>query len=278
MIYLVEIIKKIWYRHDREMYKPQAILFSVKGLLTCLQHDSSNIDYFEKMRDQKKVLTLIGINLSYEPLHEQAKGLIYPYKQLQHLTDSEMDIVKSGAEEIFYLFLLVNNDDHKRYGETQTEIMNSYTQNRNIYPQNVMDAKRMINNYIPKFAPNSSNKKKGKKQDEDYEPTEEEELLFLQQQDKNWQYCGWYKKKYPALYYDCVCIKYSGITQATTNTTTNETEQKEDQADGKQQAKGSEQGANFFHGCLWGRLWIRQRWIWYHLYLDLRHDIRHGWL
>ena len=68
--------------------------------------------------------------------------------------------------------------------------MNSYTQNRNIYPQSVTDAKRMINNDVPKFVPNSSNKKKGKKQDEDYEPTEEEELLFLQQQDENWQYCG----------------------------------------------------------------------------------------
>ena len=70
VISLVEIIRKICYWHDRKMYKPQAILFSVKGLLTCLQHDSSNIDYFKKMRDQKEVLTLIGINLSYEPLYE----------------------------------------------------------------------------------------------------------------------------------------------------------------------------------------------------------------
>ena len=168
------------------MYKPQAILFFVKGLLTCLQHDPSNIDYFEKMRDQEEVLTSIGIQLSYKSLYEQAKGLIYPYKQLQHLTDAEMDLVKSGAKEIFYSFLLVNNTDQKRYGDRQTKMMNLYTQNRNIYPQSVIDAKRMINNYVPKFVPNSSNKKKGKKKEEDEEPTEEEELLFLQQQDENW--------------------------------------------------------------------------------------------
>ena len=88
MISLVQIIRKLCYRHDRKMYKPQAILFSVKALLTCLQHDSSNINYFKKMRDQKEVLTLIGINLSYEPLYKQAKGLLYPYKQIQNLTDS----------------------------------------------------------------------------------------------------------------------------------------------------------------------------------------------
>ena len=76
---------------------------------------------------------MIGINLSYKPLYEQAKGLLYPYKQLQHLTDSEMDIVKSGAKEIFYSFLLINNADCKRYGDLQTKMMNSYTQNRNIY-------------------------------------------------------------------------------------------------------------------------------------------------
>ena len=168
------------------MYKPQEILFSVKVLINCLQHDLSNIDYFEKIRDQKEVLTLIGIQLSYEPLYEQAKGLLHPYKQLQHLTDAELDLVKSGAKKIFYSFFLVNNADQKRYGDLQTEMINSYTQNRNIYLQSVTDAKRMINNYVPKFVPNNSNKKKGKKQDADEEPTKEDELLFLKQQDENW--------------------------------------------------------------------------------------------
>ena len=163
VIALVQVIRKICYRHDREMYKPQAILFSLKSLLQCLQHDSSNIDYFEKMRDQKEVLTSIGISLFFEPLYEQAKGLIYPYKQLHNLTDAEMDLVKLGAEEIFFSFLLINNADRKRYGDLQTEMMNAYTQNRNIYPQSVTDAKRMINNYVPKFVfKNNSNKNEGK--------------------------------------------------------------------------------------------------------------------
>ena len=132
------------------------------------------------MRDQKEVLTFIGIQLSYEPLYEQVKGLLYPYKQLQHLIDAEMDLVKLGAKETFYSFLFVNNADRKRYGDLQTEMMNSNTQNRNIYPQSVTDKNKMNNNYVPKFVPNNSNKKKGKKQDEDEEPTKEEELLFLQ--------------------------------------------------------------------------------------------------
>ena len=93
VIGLVKIIRKICYLHDREMYKCQAILYSMKGLLNCLQHDSSNIDYFEKMRDQKEVLRSIGIQLAYEPLYEQAKGLLYPYKQLQHLTEAEKKLV-----------------------------------------------------------------------------------------------------------------------------------------------------------------------------------------
>ena len=133
------------------------------------------------------------------------------------------------------MFLLVNNDDWKRFRDLQTKMMNSYTQNRNIYLQSVIDAKRMINNYIPKFVPKNNSKKiKGKKQDDDYEPTEEEELLFLQQQDERLEYCGWCKKKHPALYDDCVHFKHSGITQATTNKTTNETKQDEGQADSKQ--------------------------------------------
>ena len=47
-------------------------------------------------------------------------------------------------------------------------------------------------------------------------------------------------------YDDCVCVKNSGITQATTNTTMNETKQKKGETDSKQQTKGIEQGGNFF--------------------------------
>ena len=119
------------------------------------------------MRDQKEVLILLLIRVQlsyYEPLYEQVKRPLYPYKQLQHLTDAELDLIKSSAKEIFYSFLLVNNADRKRYGDLQTKMMNSYTQNRNIYPQqSVTDVKSMINNYVPNFVPNSSNKKKGKK-------------------------------------------------------------------------------------------------------------------
>ena len=153
VISLVEIVCKIFYRHDREMYKPQAILSSVKALINCLQHNASNIDYFEKMRNQKKVLTSIGIQLSYELIYKQAKGLLYQYKQLQHLTDTKMDLVKSGAKDMLCSFLLINNADWKWYRDLQTEMMNSYTQNRNIYPQSVIDAKRMIDNYLLKFVP-----------------------------------------------------------------------------------------------------------------------------
>ena len=44
VISLVEIICKICYRHNHKMYKPQAILFSVKALINYLQHNTSSID------------------------------------------------------------------------------------------------------------------------------------------------------------------------------------------------------------------------------------------
>ena len=77
--------------------------------------------------------------------------------------------------------------------DIQTEHTNAYTQNRNNYPLNIIDAKRMINNYVPKFVQKDNSKKKGKGSqqqlnNDDEHQTEEEELLFLQQQDENWQY------------------------------------------------------------------------------------------
>ena len=68
------------------------------------------------MTDQKNVCTSIGIMLSFGPLYEQVKGLIYPYKLLANLTDDKMELVESGTEKIFCSFLLVNNADKKMYG------------------------------------------------------------------------------------------------------------------------------------------------------------------
>ena len=67
------------------------------------------------MRDQKDVLTSIGITHSFEPLYKQAEGLLYPYKLLPNLTDDEMELVKVDAKDIFYSFLLVNKTDKKMY-------------------------------------------------------------------------------------------------------------------------------------------------------------------
>ena len=53
MIFHVEIIHKICYRHDKELYNQQTILFYIKDLLACLQHDVSNIDYIDKMKKLK---------------------------------------------------------------------------------------------------------------------------------------------------------------------------------------------------------------------------------
>ena len=113
VISLVEIIRKICYRHDCKMYKSQAVLFSLKGLINHLQHDTSNINYWKNMGGQKDVLTSIGIKLSFKPLFKQAKGLLYPYKLLPNWTNTEMELVKVGAKEILHSFLLVNNADRK---------------------------------------------------------------------------------------------------------------------------------------------------------------------
>ena len=95
----VQAIRRICYRNNRKMYLSHAVIFSVKGLIICLQHDMTNIVYLEKMRDQKDVLIYIDIKFSYEPLYKQAKGLLYLYnKLLEHLTADKLELVKAGAE------------------------------------------------------------------------------------------------------------------------------------------------------------------------------------
>ena len=47
---LAQVIKKICYQQNSEIYKSQAILLSLKVVLQCLLQDSSNINYFEKLR------------------------------------------------------------------------------------------------------------------------------------------------------------------------------------------------------------------------------------
>ena len=68
--FLLETIYTIYYKHDRKIYKSQTILFSLKVLINCQQHNMTNINYWEKMRDKRDVITSIGITLSFEPLFD----------------------------------------------------------------------------------------------------------------------------------------------------------------------------------------------------------------
>ena len=155
-----------------------------------------------------------------------------------------MELVEAGTEELLYSFFFVYKADKKRYRDLQKVLTNTYTQNRNNYPHSATDAKRMINNYVPKFVNNTNTntnekKDKGSQQqgNKDKQHLEEEEFLFLQQQDNNWQYCGWCKKKHLAKFDECACVKDSGNAQTVTNTTTNETEQGDESSNPNDQAR-----------------------------------------
>lgn len=81
---------------------------------------------------------------------------------MDQLLDNKLKNTKLRAKEIFYSFLLLNNTDKKRYRDLQTNLTNAYTQNRNNHPQSTIGAKKIINNYVPKFVAKENTKKKKK--------------------------------------------------------------------------------------------------------------------
>ena len=149
-IKLLKIIKQISYNHDREMYRPRAILLSLKSLLSCQQHDMTNIDYYEELSNLKAVLASLGVQLAFQPLQEQAKEIVCPHKKFENLNPSEILSVKFGAEEIFFSSLLIQNSDPQRYGDLIVDLANKYTMNSNNYPRTTQEAKRMLNQYQPR--------------------------------------------------------------------------------------------------------------------------------
>lgn len=83
------------------------------------------------------------------------------YKLLPNLIDDneKIDLVKSGLEYILYSFLLMNTTEKNRDGDLLIALTNACIQNKNNYPQSIVDVKRRINNYVPKFVKKNNQKK-----------------------------------------------------------------------------------------------------------------------
>ena len=59
----------------------------------------TNIKYWERMKDQKDVLTFIGVTFVFLLLLEQSKGLLYQ------------------SRVVSFSFLLINKADKRKYGD-----------------------------------------------------------------------------------------------------------------------------------------------------------------
>ena len=128
-IKLLEIIKQISQNHNKEMYRSKAIQLSFKSLINCQQHDMTNIDYYKELRNNKAVLTSIVVQLAFQPLQEQ--DFVCPHKKLENLDPSKILLVKVGAEEIFFSFILILNSDSQRYGNLIVDLVDTYIMNYN---------------------------------------------------------------------------------------------------------------------------------------------------
>ena len=87
---------------------------------------------------------------------------------MYHLTDAQMDLIKSGDVQMFILFLLVNNTNHKIYKDLQTNMMNSYSLTRNIFQQTVKATKKLFSTALTKRKARNRKKMRNQKRKKNY--------------------------------------------------------------------------------------------------------------
>jgi hypothetical protein len=147
-IALLGLIKTITFKFEDQKFLPLALYLSKATLYNLCQGNMANHDYLQRFQN------LVDVATSYngQLLHDQAivdiatEGL-HPDVLYDGLTEAQKLVVQTAASDLYLATTLIHQRDRCRYGKLSEELENSFTKGNDDYPDNLVSAYHLINEY-----------------------------------------------------------------------------------------------------------------------------------
>ena len=147
VIALLNLIKTITFRFEDQKFLPLALYQAKSSLYSLRQASMSNHDYLQRFQ------TLVDVAMSYHgQLHDQAildivTERLHPGTQYSALSTNQQETVQTASSDLYLATMFIHQSDRRRYGKLSEDLENSFTKGNDDYPQNLVSAYHLINEF-----------------------------------------------------------------------------------------------------------------------------------
>ena len=153
-IALISLIKTITFRFEDQKFLPLALYQSKANLYQLRQHNMTNHEYLQRFQN------LVDVATAYNgQMHDQAivdiaterfqAGVADDATRVTYdaLTEAQKLVVQTASSELYLATMFIHQSDRRRYGKLSEDLENSFTKGNDDYPNNLVSAYHLINEY-----------------------------------------------------------------------------------------------------------------------------------
>jgi hypothetical protein len=146
-IELIGLIKTITFKFEDQKFLPLALYQSKANLYSLRQGNMSNHDYLQRFQNLVDVATAYNGQLYDQAIIDIATERAHPGTQYSALSDPQQLAIQSASAELYHATMFIFQSDRRRYGKLSEELENSFTKGNDDYPDNLVSAYHLINEY-----------------------------------------------------------------------------------------------------------------------------------
>ena len=146
-IELIGLIKTITFKFEDQKFLPLALYQSKANLYSLRQGNMSNHDYLQRFQNLVDVATAYNGQLYDQAIIDIATERAHPGTQYSALSDPQQLAIQSASAELYHATMFIFQSDRRRYGKLSEEFENSFTKGNDDYPDNLVSAYHLINEY-----------------------------------------------------------------------------------------------------------------------------------
>ena len=147
VIQLIVLIKSITFKFEDQKYLPLALYQAKANIYNLRQLNMTNHEYLQRFNNLVDVATTYNGEIYDTAIVAICSEKLYPNIVWANLTDAQQDAASSAANELYLATIFIAQSDRRRYGKLQEELENSFTKGNNDYPDNLVKAYHLMNEY-----------------------------------------------------------------------------------------------------------------------------------
>jgi hypothetical protein len=146
-IALISLIKTITFRFEDQKFLPLALYLSKANVYNLRQSNMTNHEYLQRFQNLVDVATAYNGQLHDQAIVDITTERLHPGISYETLNAAQKAIVQTTSSELYLATMFIHQSDHRRYGKLSEDLENSFTKGNDDYPDNLVSAYHLINEY-----------------------------------------------------------------------------------------------------------------------------------